>query len=287
MTPAPARDWVWDIARAFAALRRFVHRTTGIHVKGLGYILRHLRADHEFESGGYRWFIDRRIARPYAGLMSGASHEPETFLFLERIVTGLNGPFEIVDVGANIGEMIVPLAAHPGCVSAIAYEPHPVCAQVLTRQFTLNDLQRAQVRQAVVGDGTAQRYWVNESSAPESGIRPDMTGIPLASTVRLDDELEAGRPCIILIDVEGGELDVMKGARMFIAAQRPLLIFEYHALTRQRFSLEEVRDVLDRAYELFRLRHDGRLDRDLDDTYNCVAVHRDSEFYPLAQASVT
>jgi hypothetical protein len=83
--------------------------------------------------------------------------------------------------------------------------------------------------------------------------------------------------------VEGAELDVMRGGQSFIRGARPLVIFEYNEDNRALYSLAEVSAVLGDGYRILRLRLDGKLDEKLEDTWNCVAVHRDSPFSPVVQ----
>lgn len=92
---------------------------------------------------------------------------------------------------------------------------------------------------------------------------------------------------VMLIDVEGGELSVMRGGRGFLQTVHPLIIFEYHEVTRTHFSLDDVRAELGNDYELFRLRSDGFLDGNLLQTWNCVAVPRTSPFHALTRSLMT
>lgn len=102
--------------------------------------------------------------------------------------------------------------------------------------------------------------------------------------MRLDDELrDLDDAFVLLVDVEGAELEVIKSGRAVISRSKPLLIFEYHAETATRFSLADVLAVIGEDYELLRLRPDGRLDADLSDMWNCVAVSRQSPFAALLQ----
>ena len=99
----------------------------------------------------------------------------------------------------------------------------------------------------------------------------------------LDTELPAPLPLpILLIDVEGAEVRVLKGGAAFIRAHRPLIIFEFNYVSQQVFCLDDVRKELGQDYSIWRLRSDGRLDQDFSQTWNCVGIHKDSVF---AQAS--
>lgn len=271
-------EFVWRLTAFYAAVNRSINRFTGHHVKGVGFLLRRLKSDRIFHSCGHTWYLDHRLGGTYARLLSGAFNEPETNAFLQFIADKSTSALTFIDVGANIGEMAVPMATNPAIAEVIAFEPHPVCAAVLRRTFELNDVRNARVHESVVGDGTAQPYYVDADTAPVSGIRNDIAGVPLATTVRIDDVVPRRPNTVFLIDVEGAELDVMTGARDYIEKCRPLLIFEYHEGTRKSFSLEAVRDLLGADYDLLRLRSDGYLDRSLEDTWNVVAVHTATEF---------
>jgi hypothetical protein len=57
-----------------------------------------------------------------------------------------------------------------------------------------------------------------------------------------------------------------------------MVIFKYNAVSKQHFKLDDVRRELGDAFEIYRMRKDGRLDQEFDDTWNCVAIHKDSPF---------
>ena len=278
--------WLWQLTRVYSYLHAWVKDHSGLSIKGVGILLRRLKSDRVFEALGFRWFFDHRIATTYWRLIGGSYSEPETISLLTFVADQVERPVVLVDVGANIGEMVVAMAGRPAVARVIAFEPHPICVEACNRNLALNDL-RADVRSLLVADGTAQPYVIDPDYAPTSGIQPKAANTELMPTVRLDDELSVSDPCILLIDVEGAELAVLQGGQSFIRQQRPLIIFEYTSLLqRDRFTLAQVRGVLGAGYELFRLRQDGRLDRQLDDTWNCVAVPEESVFLPICQRRI-
>ena len=282
--PEPVDALLWYSARLYArAYGRFKDRT-GRNLKGLGFVLRRLQGDREFEAGGFRWFFDHRIASAYMRLVGGGFNEPETHAFLRYVADCAPQPVTFVDVGANIGELVVALAAHAHVGTVIAFEPHPVCSAVCRRNVALNHLS-ADVRGLLIADGAPQPYLVDTNYAPTSGIRRDTHVSALTPSHRLDDVLEVDGDCILLVDVEGAELDVLKGACALVQQVRPLIVFEYSSLIqRGLFTLADVLRVVGPDYELFRLRADGYLDSRLADTWNCVAVHQASMFAPICRA---
>lgn len=276
---------LWNISRIYARAYARVKDTTGRNLKGLGFLLRRIDRDREFEACGLRWFFDHRIGGTYMRLVGGSHNEPETQSILRFVADRVSAPLTFIDVGANIGEMVVEMAAHPKVKQVIGFEPHPVCAEVCRRNLQLNGLS-ADVRNVLVGDGSAQPYIIDPNYAPTSGIRHDVADAPRKPTVKLDNELALNGEAVLLIDVEGAELDVMKGGQCFIREQRPLVIFEYNYVNRRLYTLDAVAAVLGDGFELYRLRLDGKLDRDTSDTWNCVAVHRESSFRPIVESLV-
>ena len=78
---------------------------------------------------------------------------------------------------------------------------------------------------------------------------------------------------IPLIDIEGGELNALRGALSLIAMHQPLIVFEYNMVTRKYFKLSEVAELLGEGYCLYRLRsEDGGLDFDLSSAWNVIAL---------------
>ena len=93
-------------------------------------------------------------------------------------------------------------------------------------------------------------------------------------------------PSILLIDVEGAELNVLKGGRSFITNNSPLIIFEYNEVSKKYFNLKDVQTVLGKNYKIYRLKADRYLDENYDGTWNMVAVHSNSPFSPAVISMV-
>ena len=192
--------------------------------------------------------------------------------------------------------MIVDFARHHRVEKALAFEPSSLCAGIIERGCALNDLRNVTVVTKAVGERVG------------CGIMPRDARTQFSTSVRMEEQASAAdgklfqsvevttldveipNPSglwVTLIDMEGGELAVLRGGQNFLQTVRPLIIFEYYELTRTHFSLDDVRAELGNDYELFRLGSDGFLDRDLLRTWNCVAVPRMSPFHALISSLMT
>jgi FkbM family methyltransferase len=142
-----------------------------------------------------------------------------------------------VDVGANIGFHSLWVASAFPTARVIAFEPNPPVAAELRRNLALNALDNLELRQAAVGERSgfarlyaqrARAYNRGNSSLqrnPDLGARYDLVDTPL---VALDDVI-ADPVAVIKIDTEGGELQVLAGARRVLAASRPVVLFEFES----------------------------------------------------------
>lgn len=136
----------------------------------------------------------------------------------------------VIDVGAHLGDFVkVALAVAPDG-KHFAFEPLPEMAAALKKDFP-----GVCVREVALSSEPGEIAFLHVQEEPGySGFRPgsypgDYT--PREITVRrarLDDELPAdGDVALIKIDVEGAELEVLKGALETLRRTRPVVVFEH------------------------------------------------------------
>ncbi len=221
----------------------------------------------------------------YSHLMAGRFPEPETHLFFDRVLASLpDVPITFIDVGAAIGEMIMDVGRRANVVKVFGFEPDPDLAESCRLSACINRFTHVEMRAKPLSDTAAPVKFNLQRGRGSSGSIAAADGAgELLICGTLDTEFEGtiSSP-ILLIDVEGAELRVLKRGARFIRDNRPMIIFEYNFVSRPIFKLEDVQKELGASYEIYRLRPDGRLDQDFATTWNCVAIHRDS---PFARAS--
>ena len=136
-----------------------------------------------------------------------------------------------IDVGANIGFLSMVGAVSVGKKGeVIAFEPVPSTYAILKENKSLNKMNNLQLNSFALGSKN-ENVLIYEETNNRGGAsiaikRSENDGIPVE--VKRLDELILDRPVqLIKIDVEGLELEVLKGGEQLIRKDHPALIVEY------------------------------------------------------------
>lgn len=137
----------------------------------------------------------------------------------------------VVEVGANLGALTVPIAQCVGDTGVvIAYEPQRVTYQALCGNLALNSLPNVVAHNNAVGAVVGSTHCPAVTlSAPDNvgGVEMDASKPPNVAVTTLDTDLGAiPRLTLLKIDVEGMEVDVLAGADALIRRTRPTIVAE-------------------------------------------------------------
>ena len=157
----------------------------------------------------------------------------------------LAGPFDegvVFDIGANMGTVTVPLAKAFPHYKFISYEPQLQVFYQLCGNVALNDLTNVEVRNKALGSDY-KNFWID---MPDYKTNGNIGAWSMSEFVRENSqEARAGGAkqyvrqdglndvhCevpvrLIKMDVEGMELDILKGANYFLQEHKyPPLVYE-------------------------------------------------------------
>ncbi len=180
--------------------------------------------------------VSRRLGRPelVSALYSGARREEHEAIALSAALAALlPGGGTYVDVGTNRGQLLAEAVRLAPRGRHLAFEPIPVLAAGLAASFPTVD-----VRQKALGARSERTRFCHFTRLDGwSGLRrnpevSDEQGAPEYIDVEvstLDVELAGHTPTVLKIDVEGAELEVLKGAGELLERARPVVIFEHVA----------------------------------------------------------
>jgi FkbM family methyltransferase len=264
------------------------------HIKtyGIGWAATKVGVAFGFQFHGAPFRFSPKAAKSYCLLPAGIPNEPETHSFLSGVLEDEATQRVIfVDIGASIGEFAIPMAHDHRVAKVIAFEPHPATAQALRGSANLAPPGKIEIIEMAVGAATGFATFDLHHAAPTAaGLRSsqDQQSLDKVKVSILDEviQIKPGTPVLLLIDIEGGELDALRGGATIISSTWPLIIFEYNATTRKYFGINQAQQLLGSSYQLFRLRsEDGLLDSDLSSTWNVVALPQQGPWKHLSQNS--
>ncbi len=162
-----------------------------------------------------------------------AHEEPKYRLVLEEARPGMT----VFDLGAHHGLYTLGLARRVGPTGrVVAFEPCPVNHRLVTRNVELNGFSPwVRVEPCAVSDrsGTAEIRF-DEADFQSGNLRPAGEASPRRAQVPVTT-LDAWcaehdvYPQLVKVDVEGLELEVLRGADRLLRVRGPVLHVEFHA----------------------------------------------------------
>lgn len=169
--------------------------------------------------------------------------EPETADLLDRTI---RPGWVCIDAGANIGLLSLVMARATGPAGAVyAFEPNPEIRPRLDANIRLNGAAQVRIEEICLGStNRAVDFYVPDTLVsnvgqasiyldhhPELGERVRRISVPM---VRLDDYVASHALTsvhLLKIDVEGGEIDLLRGATETLGRFGPVIVFEANAVT--------------------------------------------------------
>jgi FkbM family methyltransferase len=174
-----------------------------------------------------RWCY-RRI-RPLTLEGQNGRYDAETVAVMERVLRSDSGG---LDIGAHAGSILRDLVRLAPRGSHWAFEPLPAFAAGLRAEFPLVEVCEvalsdvagtAAFHHAVAAPGWSGLKWRDIS--PHVDTRWEVLTV---QTARLDDLIAIETPvAFVKIDVEGGELGVLRGGERLFRRHRPIIVFEH------------------------------------------------------------
>jgi FkbM family methyltransferase len=184
---------------------------------------------------GKRWFISDLANVAEYHLYYGFQYDTEAVSLVREVLR----PGDVaVDVGANVGIFAATFADLVGLSGGVvALEPSPIHFGTLSRNMRLQDRQNVVIVNiaAAASDGSSIHYTTRSSGSLVSSyehVGMECLAVTEVRTRPLDEIMTnagrlSGRPVrLVKIDVDGNEIDVLRGARETLARSRPYILLE-------------------------------------------------------------
>jgi len=174
----------------------------------------------------------------------------------------------VYDIGGHVGIMALFFSRMAGSAgSVITMEPNPINVSRIKDNLALNCIQNVEVIQTAVGDqqGRAELVFGSTETAMGSlnkeikeSIELDKESIAITVDIDLLDQIVESRrlkmPDFVKIDVEGFEINVLRGMKKIIEKVKPELFLEVHGMTyetKEKNVKEIVQFLLENKYSVY------------------------------------
>lgn len=141
----------------------------------------------------------------------------------------------VYDVGANVGYFTIMTARLVGTEGHVyAFEPVPDNAAAVRHNVALNQMKQVTVLPYAVSDEMGEgklllAHYSGGSSLDTVGTPPDLKGelmVPLTTLDMFVSQQDVPQPSFVKIDVEGAEINVLRGMTWLLKNAGPTLLYE-------------------------------------------------------------
>ena len=121
----------------------------------------------------------------------------------------------VMEVGAGIGFLSALSAKVVGSERVFAYEANPQLMDVIKQVHQLNRVAPT-VSNVLLGEGAGEReFWLEKNYWASSLIQGSADATPIrVRQIDLNQEIQRIQPSFMILDIEGGEYEFLRGARL-------------------------------------------------------------------------
>lgn len=197
-----------------------------------------------------------------------------------------------VDVGVNVGQTLLKAHAVYDSFNYIGFEPNSSCVHYVEELVAANGLKKTQIIPVGINDRSEVlklNFFYSDGSDPSASIIEDFRPgepvnhfryVPVFDSSALESFLPDVQHPILKIDVEGAELEVLKGMLPWIQRTRPLVLAEIlpvyradnHFRLKRQTELEELSASIN--YRIGRIGKSDKVNLQLIDS---IGIHGDLE----------
>lgn len=268
--PQPVHSDIWQthlgyVVRSIAVFCKSLRSKVHLRSRVRNMIFRYLPVPVRLPCGVLLTWND--VMGRHIRQRDGFEHGEQSFLtqFLEPGMT-------VLDIGAHHGLYTLLASKKVGSQGyVICFEPSPRELRRLRLNMLLNRCHNVRIVPSAVGssEGTAEFFLCLGQETGCNSLRPPAVfepvkkvRVPITTLDRYLEKAEIGKVEFVKIDVEGAELDVVKGASKLLSDYRPLILCELADVRTEPwgyFSVKIYEFLKSRGYKWFFITPKGRL----------------------------
>lgn len=172
------------------------------------------------------------------GIQNLKKEEPWMMEMLDKLLL-FNSEGIFIDIGVNLGQTLLKLRSLFPEMDYYGFEPNPVCCFYLEELINLNRLKKVNIFPIAIGETadivTLYIHDSNDTAGSSASLLKDFKdrainfrkNIPVFPLDFFSHKFFQDKPVNLLkIDVEGAELEVLKGSMSYIRAAKPIISCE-------------------------------------------------------------
>lgn len=173
------------------------------------------------------------------GMGYGTAYGIETEEWVYNTIKKLHNEIPAIhflDIGVNTGQTLLKVKSIDPAIRYIGFEPNPNCIFYVDYLRRLNNINDVQLICTALGEKEEflELYYEGIEDTRATVIKDSPAfprkvftkKVPVVPLDKFQYDFDPSDRMIIKIDVEGFELEVLKGSQNFIRKHRPILIFE-------------------------------------------------------------
>jgi len=146
----------------------------------------------------------------------------------------------VYDVGGHVGYYSILSSVLAGPRGKVfVFEPRPLNAIFLKRHVAINEIANLTLIEAAVSDRSGNAGFEDKTGSGTGHLSTE--GSLKVETIVLDELVNGGSypdPDFLKMDIAGGEIDALNGARKTIERSRPVMVIATHGDTEHAFVLD-------------------------------------------------
>jgi FkbM family methyltransferase len=176
----------------------------------------------------------------------------------QRALASLPSDSVILDIGANIGVTAAMAARLSNAGAIYCVEPSPRAFACLKAMADANGFHHVSCIQSAMGSSPGTMFLAEYDTMAFSHASDSGTEVPVQTLDDLVAQLALERIDLIKLDVEGSELEVLKGGHSAIRRFDPTVFMEFNSFTLSVFGDISPKALLDFVLAEFGVIHAGR-----------------------------
>ena len=160
---------------------------------------------------------------------------------ISEILPRLQEDDVVLELGAAIGVVTCAMAKKVRKGKVLAFEPNFVIAELCERHLRLNSVDNVELRRSVLGlvEGTTKFYVAPDYWSSSLTKSADLNEIE-CKVERLESTLSYLRPSVVVMDIEGGEYELLNSDHFLQCNSIKQIFIEFHPVREIELQLEQI-----------------------------------------------